>query len=103
MDDSEEIVAAHALDDLAGVGAGGDGVCAEDEERLDRRIRCLAKQRRADAVHVDDARRGWAFAGVTERLRVPTRPVAHAVEETAATHADLADDGWQTGESARRL
>ena len=40
---------------------------------------------------------------MAERLGVPADVAAGAVEQAAAAHADLPDDGWETCERSKRL
>jgi hypothetical protein len=68
-DDGEEILAAQAGDDVLAIGGDGAGVGVVDDERLHRRI-VGARQRLAEAGHVDRAGAGRAEVFARERRGV---------------------------------
>ena len=87
-DDGEQVLALQALDDLVGLGRLADGIGAEDEQALDRRIELhLAVERLAEPQIVDDARAGLDPVGPRGLhpidREVPQRQLQHAAADVA--------------------
>ena len=95
-DDGEQILALQALDDLVGLGRLADGIGAEDEQALDRRIELhLAVERLAEPQVVDDARAGLDEVGPRGLHpidgEVPQRQLQHAAADVAPRAGERRD------------
>ena len=92
-DDREQVLALQALDDLVGLGRLADGIGAEDEQALDRRIELhLAVERLAEPQIVDDARAGLDPVGPRGLhpidREVPQRQLQHAAADVTPRSGD---------------
>ena len=110
-DDREQVLALQALDDLVGLGRLADGVGAEDEQALDRRIELhLAGERLAEPQIVDDARARLDEVGPRGLhpidREVPQRQLQHAAADVAPRAGERRDgvDGARSlGAAGRAL
>ena len=92
-DDREQVLALQPLDDLVGLGRLADGIGAEDEHALDRRVELhLAVERLAEPQVVDDARAGLDPVGPRGLdpidREVPQRQLQHAAADVAPRAGD---------------